>query len=70
MNVIELAEQQGDRWLLNEDVTNPEFEKLLYSERKDTGCIYAEPDYGYIHRELSKKGVTLTLLWNEYGKFM
>lgn len=25
-----------------------------------------EPDYLYIHKELSRKGVTLTLLWQEY----
>ncbi|MBQ3265929.1 MAG: hypothetical protein IJH07_09170 [Ruminococcus sp.] len=65
-NVIELAEQQGVRWPLDDDVTNPELEKLLYPERKDVGRNYAEPNFVYIHNELSKKGVTLTLLWNEY----
>lgn len=30
--------------------------------------MYAQPDYEYVHRELSKKGVTLTLLWEEYCK--
>ncbi|MBR1385053.1 MAG: transposase, partial [Ruminococcus sp.] len=35
-------------------------------ERKTAGSHNAEPDYAYIHRELSKKGVTLTLLWNVY----
>ena len=28
--------------------------------------VDAEPDYAYIHRELAKTGVTLTLLWEEY----
>ena len=32
---------------------------------KETGN-YLEPDYAYIHRELAKRSVTLTLLWNEY----
>ena len=27
---------------------------------------YKQPDYGNIHRELAKSGVTLRLLWNEY----
>lgn len=31
-----------------------------------TNNKYAEPDYNYIHKELAKPGVTLTLLWNEY----
>ena len=26
----------------------------------------AEPDYSYIHGELARKGVTMTLLWSEY----
>ena len=27
---------------------------------------FAEPDYALVHQELKKKGVTLTLLWEEY----
>ena len=30
--------------------------------------MYVEPDYPYIHRELAKHGVTLTLLWEEYRR--
>ena len=38
--------------------------QLLASPRpSDT---YAQPDYGRIHQELARKGVTLTLLWEEY----
>ena len=38
--------------------------RLLASPRpSDT---YAQPDYGRIHQELTRKGVTLTLLWEEY----
>ena len=38
--------------------------RLLASPRpSDT---YAQPDYGRIHQELGRKGVTLTLLWEEY----
>jgi transposase len=37
---------------------------LLASPRpSDT---YAQPDYGRIHQELARKGVTLMLLWEEY----
>ena len=65
-NVLELAAKHGVEWPIDEDVTNAELEKLFYPERRTAGSHYAEPDYDYIHRELSKKGVTLTLLWNEY----
>jgi transposase len=38
--------------------------RLLPSPRpSDT---YAQPDFGRIHQELARKGVTLTLLWEEY----
>ena len=30
------------------------------------GCSYAQPDFGQMHRELGRKGVTLMLLWDEY----
>ncbi|AGX88715.1 IS21 family transposase [Candidatus Symbiobacter mobilis] len=36
---------------------------LAYPRPSDS---YAQPDYGRIHRELARKGVTLTLLWEEY----
>ncbi len=32
----------------------------------ENGQAKPEPDLGYIHREMQKKGVTLTLLWEEY----
>ena len=39
----------------------------MFSEKyNNIGKVYAAIDYDYIHRELSKKGVTLTLLWQEY----
>lgn len=65
--VIDTAAKSGVIMTLGEDVTNQELEKLLFPDRKvSKNVIYAEPDYPYIHKELSKKGVTLTLLWNEY----
>ena len=65
--VIDAAAKSGVVMPLGEDVTNRELEKLLFPDRKvSKNVIYDEPDYPYIHKELSKKGVTLTLLWNEY----
>lgn len=66
-NVIDTATKNGVAWPIEEDVTNQELEKLLFPDRMvSKNVMYAEPDYSYIHKELSKKGVTLTLLWNEY----
>lgn len=65
-NVLDLAAQHRIEWPLDEDITNAELEKLFYPDRRDAGIPYAVINYEYIHRELSKKGVTLTLLWHEY----
>lgn len=66
-NVIDTAAKNGVAWPIEDDVTNQELEKLLFPDRMvSKNVMYAEPDYSYIHKELSKKGVTLTLLWNEY----
>ena len=48
-------------------MTHEKLNEILSISAKEHEVItYAEPDYAYIHRELSKKGVTLTLLWSEY----
>ena len=39
---------------------------MLSGKEQKGNSPYAEPDFAYIHKELSKKGVTLTLLWQEY----
>ena len=51
---------------LDDDVTNEMLDELFYGKRDSHPTPYAVIDYEYIHRELSKKGVTITLLWNEY----
>lgn len=65
-SVLERAKQLGITYLLDDSVNNAELEKLLYPEHQKAGKDYAMPDFEYIHSELSKKGVTLTLLWQEY----
>lgn len=64
--VIDLAQKNNLSYPLDNDVTNADLEKLFYPERKNAGVVRKEPDYAYIHKELAKPGVTLTLLWNEY----
>lgn len=65
-DVLDTATQKGITWPLDNDVTNAELEALLFPDKRKTESIYAELDYAYIHRELAKTGVTLTLLWEEY----
>ena len=64
--ILQEAENRGIHWPLDEDVTNADLEQLFFPDKYKTVSSYVEPDYQYIHRELAKRGVTLTLLWEEY----
>lgn len=65
-DVEKRARKEGIRWPLDEELTNPMLYELLYPERFEKAKVYMEPDYAYIHSELAKKGVNLTLLHEEY----
>lgn len=43
-----------------------ELGSIIYPPDKGGGTAKPEPDFGYIDREIRKKGVTLFLLWEEY----
>ena len=64
--VLAEAERLGISWPLEDDVTNGDLELLLFPDKRKNASMYIEPDYPYIHTELAKNGVTLTLLWEEY----
>ena len=62
---VGLAGAAGLDWASACDMDEAELERRLLG--KPTGpAAYAQPDYGRIHQELRRKGVTLTLLWEEY----
>jgi len=64
-DIFKLADQHNLVWPLESAMTDTALQTLFYPERiKKSGR--REPDYGYIHNELAKEGVTLTLLWSEY----
>lgn len=64
--VRKLADEKGISWPFNEKLTNQNLYELLYPERLEKAQVYMEPDCEYIHTELAKKGVNLTLLHEEY----
>lgn len=64
--IFQAADRAGIHWPLDEGITNEELELLLFPGKYSAVSMYVEPDYPYIHRELAKHGVTLTLLWEEY----
>ena len=64
-NVIKVAGEKGLEWETASGFGNHELAARLFtgSPRKP---IYKIPDWVYIHREMAKSGVTLSLLWAEY----
>ena len=64
--VLRLAESIGLSWPLEDSVTNQGIMALLYPAKLKAVNPRKAPDYGYIHKELTKPGVNLTLLWTEY----
>lgn len=61
------ASAAGLSWPLPEEVSEAELEMRLFpGPPKDLEEPRSLPDWPTIHKEVKKKGVTLTLLWTEY----
>jgi transposase len=63
--IIQRAEELGIAWPLEKDLTDGELRQRLFAVAAQPPTR-KHPDYEYIHREMAKSGVTLSLLWNEY----
>ncbi len=64
-NVAKQSKEFNVAWPLNPEMTNGELQKLFYPESL-LPLPRKRPDNEYIHKEMAKSGVTLSLLWNEY----
>ena len=60
------ARAAGVGWPLPADLDDEGLERLLYPPAAPSRAARPAPDWGYVHRELRRKGVTLQLLWLEY----
>lgn len=63
------AAQAGLDWATAEALSDDELDARLKPVSSDAPAAASrrlEPDYGVLHRELRRKGVTLQLLWEEY----
>ncbi len=63
--VYTLADERGLAWPLPEELTNEDIRNMLYPQSKFQ-LNRKTPDCQYMHQELARPGVTLTLLWSEY----
>lgn len=65
INTLNRAEECNLDWENVRDLSNEELAQKLIPSLKPS-VSYQMPDYEYIHREMAKSGVTLSLLWVEY----
>ena len=65
-DTLAAAKAAGVSWPLEDNVTNEELKAILFPKKSVSTSTYAAPDLAWVHRELARKGVTLTLLWSEY----
>ena len=64
-DVLKKAGELGIKWPLNEEVNDLELQNLMFPE-KNKSNLRRLPDVDYVHKEMAKSGVTLSLLWHEY----
>lgn len=60
------SKKLGIKWPLEDSITNAYLYESFHPERFSAENQRKEPDYAYIHGELAKKGVNMSLLWSEY----
>ncbi|WP_115028147.1 IS21 family transposase [Acetobacterium bakii] len=64
--VFRIAEEQHLSYDDIKDQSLGEVYHLFFPHKHAEETIYALPDYDYVHNELTKVGVTLKILWQEY----
>ena len=65
IKILRCAESQGLSWQTTEGLSDRELGERLYPKEEGKPS-YKLPYYTWVHRELTKPGVTLQLLWFEY----
>ena len=66
ITTLQRASVQGLNWQTAESLSDRELARMLFPPVNDKGT-HKMPDFEWIHREMSKPGVTLQLLWFEYS---
>ena len=64
-STLKRAKECGISWPLPQGMSDSDLIKSLFPSRVLSSSRKL-PDYEYIHKEMAKSGVTLSLLWNEY----
>ena len=65
ITALHKAEENGLSWNAVKNLSSEEVTRKLYPATS-MGQQYSMPDYEWVHKEMQKSGVTLSLLWVEY----
>ena len=63
---IRRAEEQELGWPLPESLDDAQLDRRLFPAAEPSCIARPLPDWSKVHRELRRKAVTLTLVWEEY----
>jgi len=66
--IVELEIKKGGKIPLEVEMTDSRLEDFLYPDKKEEASRRYLMDFKYIHQELAKPNITLTLLHEEYVK--
>ena len=64
--VIHLSDELGITYDDVADMDADTVYRMFYPDKYATELLYTNPDYEYVHKELTRVGVNLKLLWKEY----
>jgi transposase len=64
---VSLARVAGVDWAAAHNLSDEELQARLYRPALPRGSHQLAPDFGVVHQELKRAGVTLMLLWEEYA---
>lgn len=64
--VLKKAKEHGLEWPLPPSIGDEAIKRVIYPDKYGKRGLFKEPDYEYVHKELKRKGVTRTLLYEEY----
>jgi transposase len=66
-NYVQRAQAAGLYWPLPDGLDEAALEARLFPPPTPKGAlVHLAPDWAVVHQELKRKGVTLSLLWQEY----
>ena len=65
---VSLARAAGVDWALAQTLSDEDLEARLYRPALPRASYRLAPDFGLVHQELKRAGVTLMLLWEEYAR--